>query len=99
MTTHAEAHQVHLYYGESVVENRKVGNFLDWIKFSSIQSGKSTAVSDYQTNNSFALDAYYIYHLLKNKNTIQFKDISTSGQLYGGQGSRGGIQDRGGRGR
>ena len=46
VTIHTQVHQVLLYYGGSMVENRKVRYLLNGIKFGPMDAVKATVVAD-----------------------------------------------------
>ena len=77
---HAEVHQVILYHGEEIIDNRKVGKFLDGIKFFPVDIGKDKVIIDPQMNNSFILTTDYSAQKSEKKNKVHDRDISAADQ-------------------
>ena len=85
-TINAEGNQVLLYYGENKFENRKVRNFLDWIKFITMDADKATVFVYSQISNNFTLNNDYLTHFIHQNKMVQFREIYVEVWGYVGQG-------------
>ena len=56
MTINSKEHEVVLDYGQAMVENRKVGKFLDGIKFVPTHTVKNTDLDGSQMANSYTFN-------------------------------------------
>ena len=75
-----EVHQALLDYREAMVEEWKGRNFLDGIKFDTIDASRATVIVESQVSNSFILNTGHIDHFFQKKKRVNFREISMEGQ-------------------